>query len=180
MWHDNLAMRTPLLLAAVLFLAACSTTSPESSPSSSEPPPSSSTPSPTTSSSAAPAVLSWGGSGSSSGVYIEVGTPVVSGDPVVGVDGQPDPSQRYVLLPVTVGNKTAGQARLSFSGRVGQREAPWTAGDDLGEYLPGEGGPMQAKFRVPVDAKELVVEVYANVNGEPTTNRLTFRGPLSG
>jgi hypothetical protein len=68
---------------------------------------------------------------------------------------------------------------LSFSGRVGSKEAPWTANDSVPEALPGETAELTARFKVPVDAKELIVEVYANVGGGVTSNRLNFKGPIS-
>jgi len=173
-------MRIPLLLAAAaVLLAACGTSTPASSgPTTTAvtPPPATS---PAPSSPAGTGVLTWGGDGSSSGVYIKVGQPVTISEPVTGSDGKPDPALRFVEAPVTAGNKTQDKARLSFSGRVGSKEAPWTANDSVPEALPGETAELTARFKVPVDAKELIVEVYANVGGAVTSNRLNFKGPIS-
>jgi hypothetical protein len=167
-------MRFAVLLI-LLLTAACDggTTAPSSTTPAPAVPPS-------TPSSAAPAVLTWGGSGTSSDVLITLNAPKASADPVIGADGKPDPAQRYVLIPGTADNKSSGKATLSFGGRVGQKEAPPVAkaGDDLNEFLAGESGAFEQRFRVPADATELVLEVYANVNQEPTDGRLQFKGPL--
>jgi hypothetical protein len=156
-------MRTALLSAALLTLTACT-----SAPPAPAPPTSTTTEAiqtPTTTTSAAPAVLTWGGTGTSSGVVITLAAPTRDGDTAV--------------IPVTVDNKAAGKARLSFKGRVGQAEAAWLAGTDAGEFLPGENGTLEARFRLPAGATgDLVVETYANIDGAPTQNRLTFKGPL--
>lgn len=166
-------MRIVLLLAAAV-LAACSS-SPSAAPSSTpEVPPSTSSSSPTTSSSAAPAVLTWGGSGSSSGVDITVAAPTASPEPA------PEPGLRFVLVSITAANKSAGTATIAVWARAGQQELDVYDGPDgAGKFLPGESGTVQRQVAVPVDAKELTLEVYANVDQEPTQNRLAFKGPLS-
>lgn len=171
-------MRLPLLAAAAFLLAACGTNTPTSTgpTTTAVTPPAATSPAP--SSAAGTSVLTWGGDGSSSGVYIKIGTPSTSTDPVIGVNGKPDPAFRYVMLPVTAGNKTAGKARVSFFPRVGAKEAPAMAGD-VPEALPGETAEFQQKVKVPVDAAELILEVYATVDGKPATNRLNFKGPIS-
>jgi hypothetical protein len=173
-------MRMPLLAAAAaLLLGACGTSTPSSPTTSPAPPPPTETSATPSSSSAAAGVLTWGGDGSSSGVYIKVGAPVTIAEPVAGADGKPDPAFRFVEAPVTAGNKTDQKARVSFSGRVGSKEAPWTANDSVPEALPGETAEFTARFKVAADARELIVEVYANVGGGVTSNRLNFKGPIS-
>lgn len=163
------------LIVLLLLVTACGTTAPTAP---TAPPTTASAP--VTPSSVAPAVLAWRDSGTSSGVLIQLNEPELSADAVIGVDGKPDATQRYVLLPGTARNATTGKARLTFKGRVGQKEAPAVAGtnDDVGEFLPGEGGEFRQRMRVPAEAKELIVEVYANIDQQPTQGRLTFKGPL--
>lgn len=167
-------MRTALVTSLLALTAACSSSPPPpAAPASSTPPPA------VASSSAVPQVLAWGGSGTSSGVLIQIATPTASTKPVIGVDGKPDPKFRFVTLPITATNKSTGTATISVTGRVGQQEAGvFEAENGLGKFLPGEGGPFERLVKVPVDASELVLEVYANVNQEPTTGRLQFKGPL--
>jgi len=166
-------MRTPLLLAAVaLLLTACG----EGHPTGIEP--TTRVPPAIAPGSSPPAALGWHGTGTSSGVHVEVGRPVVTADQVIGSDGRPDPAFRFVETPVTANNRTAERARLSFSGRAGTREAPWTASSGAPEAPPGRTAELTARFKVPADAEELVVEVYTTVGGAVTTNRLTFEGPL--
>lgn len=165
-------MRTALLLAAAsLLLTACSSSPPASSPATLE---SEVINIPSTTSSAAPKILTWGGRGTSTGVDIQLGTPV------------PDPAnvanlgKRYVLIPVTVTNRAQGTATISFSGRVGQVEAPPMDVDaePTAKFLPGESGTFDRRFEVPEAGGELIVETYANIDQAPTENRLTFKGPL--
>lgn len=165
-------MRTALILAAAgLLLTACSDTPPTSSPATVE---SEVINVPTTTTSAAPKVLTWGGKGTSTGVDIQLGTPVPDPDNVA------DPGRRYVLIPVTVTNNANGTATLSFSGRVGQVEAPPMdiGAEPTAKFLPGESGTFDRRFEVPAGGGELVVETYANIDQGPTENRLTFKGPL--
>ncbi|WP_189062197.1 hypothetical protein [Longimycelium tulufanense] len=118
--------------------------------------------------------MSWDEGGNSSGVYIQVSQPKPFEEPA------PEGS-RYLVADVLVGNKATGPARVSFSGRVGTVEAPPVAdGGPVPPVLPGESVTIKQKFRVPADATELVLEVYANVGQESTTNRLHFKGPISG
>ncbi|MCS7481726.1 hypothetical protein ACFFQW_45390 [Umezawaea endophytica] len=165
---DMDTMRTPLLLAAVVLLVtACGKGRPTGiEPTTAIPP-------------AVPVVLTWDGDGTSSGVHVKVGRPVAVGEPVIGVDGKPDPAFRFVEVPVTADNKTDEKARLSFSGRVGTKEVLWKANNSVTEAPAAETTTTTARFRVPVDAEDLTVEVHANVSGAVTTNRLTFKGPLT-
>lgn len=163
------------LAAGVLLLtaAACGSGQQAAAPASSTPPlsaPASSTP--------ALKVFGWGESGTSSGVDIRVDAPTTSTEQVIGVDGKPDPKFKYISLPITATNKSAGQATIAVWARIGQKEA--SVGDEgPGKLLPGENGTL--KFPIKIDAGatgDLTLEVYANVDGQPAKNRLAFKGPL--
>ncbi|GGM75417.1 hypothetical protein GCM10012275_52600 [Longimycelium tulufanense] len=163
-------MRRLALPILALLLAACGGQEPPTATS----PTTAAPPSPSPSAAVAASVLSWGEGGNSSGVYLQVSQPKPVEEPA------PEGS-RYVVAEVLAGNKATGPARVSFSGRVGAVEAPPIAeGSPVPPVLPGESVTIKQKFRVPADATELVLEVYANVGQEPTTNRLHFKGPISG
>lgn len=125
-------------------------------------------------------ILTWGESGTSTDVLIQIAAPTASPKPVIGVDGKPDPAFKFVLLPITATNKAAGEATITVTGRIGQQKVE--AYDDetgTGKFLPGETGTVQRPLKVPTDATgELTVEVYANIDRQPTQNRLAFKGPL--
>lgn len=125
-------------------------------------------------------VLAWGESGTSSDVLIQIDTPTASTKQVIGADGKPDPAYKFVLLPITANNKSAGQASITVTGRVGQQKVDAYADENgTGKFLPGETGTFHRPIRVPTEAKELILEVYANIDQQPTQNRLAFKGPLS-
>lgn len=168
-------MRIALAAALVLLTAACSNSSPTTTPPStavSTPPPTSSTPQ--------IKVLTWGDSGTSSDVQITIAAPATSTKPVIGVDGKPDPTRKFIVLPITITNKAAGQATVTVSARIGQQKAEaYEDEGGAGKFLPGESGSLRRPFEVAADATgDLVLEVYANVDQQPTKNRLAFKGPL--
>lgn len=126
-------------------------------------------------------VYGWGESATSSGVLIRIDAPAASAKPVIGVNGKPDPAFRIVTLPITVTNKSTGQATVAVWARIGQQKVE--AYEDEGgasKFLPGESGQVRRPLQVPADAKgDLTLEVYANVDQQPAKERLAFKGPLS-
>ena len=125
-------------------------------------------------------VYGWGESATSSDVLIQIDAPAASSNPVIGVDGKPDPAFKIVTLPITATNKSAGQATIAVWARIGQQKVD--AYEDEGgasKFLPGESGQIRRPLRVPADAKgDLTLEVYANVDQKPVQSRLAFKGPL--
>jgi hypothetical protein len=165
-------MRTALTLAAAsLLLAACGSTPPADTGTQSEvintPPPA------TTTTSAAAKILTWGDTGTSTGVDIRIDTPTVSSEP--GPAGTP-----FLLLPITATNNTQGTATIAVTARAGQQEVDVYDGPngETGKFLPGETGTYQRRLAVPAGTRELVLQVYANIDQAPTENRLAFKGPL--
>jgi hypothetical protein len=165
-------MRLAVSAAAFLLLTACSSTPPATT--------SSTTPPPSLPSSAAMKVYTWGESATSSDVLIQIDAPAASAKQVIGVDGKPDPAFKMIVLPITVTNKSTGQATVAVWARIGQQKVE--AYEDEGgasKFLPGENGQVRRPLRVPVDAAgELTLEVYANVDQRPAQSRLAFKGPL--
>lgn len=170
-------MRIAAAAVLVLLTTACSGT-PSTSTSSSTPaaPPSL----PMSSSAATTKVLTWGESGTSTDVDIQIDTPTVSTKPVIGTNGKPDPAFKFVLLPITATNKSSGTATISVFARVGQQQADvYDAENGVGKFLPGEGGKFERPIKVAANATgDLVLEVYANIDHGLTKNRLNFKGPL--
>lgn len=169
-------MRIAVSAAALLFLTACSGTPPAGSPASTPPPAS------PPASSAAMRVYTWGESVTSSGVLLEIGTPVPSDEPVIGINGKPDPARKFVTVPLAVTNKAAGGAAVAVNARVGQQRLDvYSVGRtaDANKFLPGEAGKFDRNVRMPVETQgELVLEVYANVEQAKTREIFTFKGPL--
>lgn len=170
-------MRIALAATLLLLTAACSSTPPATTPTSTPPP----LATPPTSSSPSLKIYTWGESATSSNVLIKVEAPRSSAEPVIGANGKPDPAFKFVVLPITVTNNAAGQATVAVTGRIGQQEVG-VYEDESGEgkWLPGENGQVRRPLRVPTNATgDLTLEVYANIDRQPTQNRLAFKGPLS-
>ena len=125
-------------------------------------------------------VHTWGESVTSSGVLIEIGTPAASSEPVIGINGKPDPARKFVAVPLTATNNAGGKATVAVSARVGQEKLDVYGVDDAANsFLPGETGKSDRLIRMPVGTQgELVLDVYANVEQAPTRDRFSFKGPL--
>lgn len=174
-WRDTLGMRIAIAATVLFLTAACGSTPSATSPASTPPPPS-----PPVSSAAAMKIYTWGESATSTDVLIKLDAPVSSTEPVIGSNGKPDPKFKMIVLPITATNNASGQATVAVRARIGQQEAGvYEDEGGKGKWLPGESGQVRRPLRIPADATgDLTIEVYANIDQQPTKNRLAFKGPL--
>lgn len=167
-------MRLALSAAALLLAtAACSSAPTTSSPQSTPPPL-------PTSSSPALKIHTWGDSVTSNNVLLKLDKPEASSKPVIAVNGKPDPTRKFIVLPITVTNNAAGQATVTVWARIGQQKVDFYEDEGgASKFLPGESGQIRRPLEVAADATgDLTLEVYANVDQKSTQARDVFKGPL--
>lgn len=150
--------------ASVLVLAACST------PASNGPGPDAQV-LPAQHAATHPAVLAWGQSGVLNGVTVTVKQPVKSNQ-------YEEDGRQYYAAEVTATSTADLRLQLSYEGRSGGVESPWTASEAATDVLPGETMTSQQLFNAPKSATELVISVYVSGKPDGDDTPLVFRGPL--
>jgi hypothetical protein len=80
---------------------------------------------------------------------------------------------------MTLTNASPAQVQLSFEGRARGKQAPWIAGDDATEALPGETLATAALLSVPDGSAELVITaMVSGIPGAGGNDEVTFHGPI--